>query len=717
MKYNFDIKLPWFKLRGYRKVGEVVAVSGNLDSVQHLGLPTPIPEQSHKMPFIPGSIHNPEFRQFWIETLHCSEWVREVLQFGYRIPFQSLPGTYEEHNNKSVVNNLSVVLQIVQDLRDLGVIEFVNVKPHCVSPLGLVVKTVNGEVKHRLVLDASRWINLHVQPPAVKLVYLERALQITRENDFQIVFDLRSAYYNVKIAEDHVQYLGAAVPIQGSLQYFVFRHLPFGLNSAVAAITKLWKPLLAYFHLNDVRVSIYIDDGRILAVDEHQAERFRKFVYDAIAKAGWVLAENKSDGPLEAARKKRYLGFDIDSTTMSVTCPDYKLDKVNSLIDSTLECHLLPVRSLARLLGNIIALLPSHGAIARICTRSGYAGLEDHTTRFGWSGLLPITASMVAELEFFKSQSGQFNGQRIRHSLTDVRVDSYFVNPHCKLPTFQLRQPVQEIIVSDASSIKAAVKWLQGAQTGTSWVFQFSPEEQLRSSGERELLAVHKVLQQSMTDRCLERTNVLWATDSENLVVFLEKGSPKPSIQSLVFEILRMCTSLQCHLQPLHLLRSDERIRQVDYLSKLPDTDNWSVDNKSFEDFHMDFHFEVDLFADDQNKKVIKFVSKCYHKDALAVDAFSIDWNFMAWVCPPVSLLLRVIQRIRTSNCQGLLIAPNWPASEFYWELFENGHPKFPFRFIKEFHPYVLQNEGAKHTALFGVTPFTFFALYFVNKL
>ncbi len=678
--------------------------------------PSIIEKPTEDLPiFKPGSIHDPAVRSFWVNVLKCSEWVTDVLRYGYKIPFSSMPGPYEEPNNKSVTSNMSVVLNIVHELRELKVIEFVSTKPHCVSPLGLVQKEVNAVLTYRLVFDASRWINLHVHPPVVKLSYLQKALQITHANDYQVVFDLKSAYYNVRITDEHVQYLGASVLIEGRKQYFVFRHLPFGLNSAVAAITKLWKPLIAYFHLNNIRASIYIDDGRILASSDAQAEQFRVFVYDVIKKAGWILASNKSDGPLEASKRKLYLGFEIQTDSMLVLCPSKKLLKVCELITTSLALEIMPVKHLAKLLGNVIALLPSHGSVVRICTGSGYAALENHVDNFGWTGMLKLTPAIKIELRFFLNNADRFNGFPIPNSLIEVRVDTYLVAPQTKKSTLLISAPIDTVIASDASASKAAVKWLQGNPKHISNVFQFSDSERRTSSGERELLAVHKLLQQCVVDRSLERTHVLWVTDSENLVVFLEKGSGKKSIQLLAFDILKWCVDLQCTIHPIHLYRTDERIRQVDYLSKNPDSDDWSVDQHTFAGFHEDFHFEVDLFASFNNKKVPLFASKYYHPESLGVDAFSLDWHFMAWVCPPVSLLLRVITRIRNSRCQGLLIVPNWPASDFYWELFEEGHARPPFRFVSEFRPYIFQNEGAKNTALFGITPFTFYALYFHN--
>jgi hypothetical protein len=181
----------------------------------------------------------------------------------------------------------------------------------------------------------------------------------------------------------------------------------------------------------------------------------------------------------------------------------------------------------------------------------------------------------------------------------------------------------------------------------------------------------------------------------------------------MVFEITTLCADLDCSISPVHLYRTDERIQQVDYLSKLKDTDNWSVDHHTFKTFDDDFKFDLDVFADFGNRKTPKFISKFYHPEAVAVDAFSVPWIGMCWICPPVSLILPTTARIRNSRCQGLLIVPSWPASEFFCDLFENGNIKEPFVFIKEFKPYIFQNENAKNTPLFGVTPFTFFALYF----
>ena len=55
--------------------------------------------------FIPGSIHNKQYQEFWKNELQAGEWVMETLKNGYVIPFLSLPPPYEEPNNKSAIND------------------------------------------------------------------------------------------------------------------------------------------------------------------------------------------------------------------------------------------------------------------------------------------------------------------------------------------------------------------------------------------------------------------------------------------------------------------------------------------------------------------------------------------------------------------------------------------------------------------------------------
>ncbi len=72
---------------------------------------------------------------------------------------------------------------------------------------------------------------------------------------------------------------------------------------------------------------------------------------------------------------------------------------------------------------------------------------------------------------------------------------------------------------------------------------------------------------------------------------------------------------------------------------------------------------EIDLFASRINKQVEKFVSYQPDPDALAVNAFSLDWNKIKFYAfPPFSCVGKMLNKIYTDKAHGIIIVPNWPS-------------------------------------------------------
>jgi hypothetical protein len=111
--------------------------------------------------FLPGKIHTEESIQFWEKELQAGEWVLNLLKEGYILPLQKrLQTPYEEENNLSARKNMVFVRQQVEKWRQQGIIEMVDQKPACVSPLTVVERvTEQGGVKRCLCWDGSRHVN------------------------------------------------------------------------------------------------------------------------------------------------------------------------------------------------------------------------------------------------------------------------------------------------------------------------------------------------------------------------------------------------------------------------------------------------------------------------------------------------------------------------------------------------------------------------------
>jgi len=173
-----------------------------------------------------------------------------------------------------------------------------------------------------------------VDPPSVKLSHLTKALGLVYQDSIMGVFDLRSCYFHVRLHPSQTTYFGVKALVQGKEIYMTFDYLPFGLNSAVHCVTKLWKPILAYLQLHDIPISIYIDDGFFLAPNREAWNQHQNLIFDVISKAGWTIAQEKSDAYNTGSHVKTYLGFITDSQAMKVFLTPEKLSKITVLIEA-----------------------------------------------------------------------------------------------------------------------------------------------------------------------------------------------------------------------------------------------------------------------------------------------------------------------------------------------------------------------------------------------
>jgi hypothetical protein len=679
-----------------------------------------------KQIFVPGGIHKEDAIQFWRSELKANQWVMDVLENGYVIPFLSAPEKYEEENNMSAQRHMEFVRKNVADLKSTGVIQFVDEKPWCVSPLTVSEKIESdGGKKLRLCWDGSRCVNLCLKEQKVTLAHLQRALELTEEEDFQVIYDLKSAYHHIRIHDSQIKYLGAAFMTEdGRKQYFVFLYLPFGLASAVHCITKLMKPINSYFHTFAIRHSIYIDDGRILSKGKEKAEEDQKFVYNVLQKAGWIIEIKKSDGPGDASQEKCYLGFLIDTVTLTVRLKPKKKESLKQDVLKTLEFGDYPisVRELAKTLGKMVACEPALGQMPLMAARAAYIQLDHVTEVQGWKGSLVMNQETKLGLRFFVDNIDSFDNTPIRAVARDISVLSIIGPPNNFLKTNfianHVRTSSEQIWASDASGFATCAYSIK-ADENVYYRGKFTEEEKKFSSGHRELLAVKQTLQNysHIWSNKKEATNIYWLTDSENLVQFLKKGSGKSHIQKDIFQIMLLCQELHIRIIPIHLLREDPRIKAADDGSKTDDTDDWEVDISTFKHFDVSMKFSIDLFASDWNCKCPRFYSNFWCKDTLGIDAFCHEWDGeVAWVCPPIKLVLRTIRKIRKSKISGVLFVPDWQTADYWLEIFdEHWQLKPPFTKVEVCRPFLIQKTFDYRSPFLGNVKFDFLALYFFN--
>ena len=76
---------------------------------------------------------------------------------------------------------------------------------------------------------------------------------------------------------------------------------------------------------------------------------------------------------------------------------------------------------------------------------------------------------------------------------------------------------------------------------------------------------------------------------------------------------------------------------------------------------------DTDLFASRANTKCETYVSWRRDPGAIAIVAFTITWNpYFFYAFPPFSIILRVLQKIKSERSRGLLVVPLWETQPWF---------------------------------------------------
>ena len=345
---------------------------------------------------VAGNIHKEEYRQFWKESLQADDYILEILKTGYKLPFRKgcKPQRYREENNKSALKYVDYAYEETEKWMVKRVVKEVMEPPLCISPLTVAVRTIGDLEKLRLCLDLSRYINTLLQKEAVKLAGIDKCTQNLFPGDYIAIYDLTSAFHHIKIFEEHQQYLGFALPGRDGKKerYFVFLVMPFGLASAVKCITRITKPLCSYFAKNGIRHSIYIDDGNVLARALALVIAHLDFVLNALKQAGFVILEEKTDTIETVSQVKLYLGFVVDSTTMTLKISAEKLQDLRQALCTVIQSPgPLKAKTVAKAIGKLVAAEPALGPVVQLLSRTAQGELASHTEAKGWNTWMSVS--------------------------------------------------------------------------------------------------------------------------------------------------------------------------------------------------------------------------------------------------------------------------------------------------------------------------------------
>lgn len=574
--------------------------------------------------------------------MKASDFVLDIVKNGYKVPFIKTPDAYSFHNRSSSLKNRSFVETEIKKLLDNGCIEELETPtPYC-NPLH-VAQQESGKL--RLILDLS-YLNKFIVKQSFKYEDIKAALQYFEEGSFVFTFDLKSAYHHIDLFEEHQKFFAFKwVYEDGTVRFFKFRVLVFGLSSAPYVFTKVTRQLVEYWRKNAIRIVLYLDDGIGGSKDKSLSLDQSALIFRTLCLAGFTPNMDKSIW--SPTQLLTWLGWELNFEAGSVKIPSKKISRFKKLVFEISTQKVAHVKLLAKITGSLASFSFVIGSISRLMTRASYRLIASANS---WNDFIFINPDVMQELKFWF-----FNVDRLN------------------LRPFLPKSSTIGVVFSDASS--KAFGGHFSVKCGRHFSFgSFSDQERSTSSTMREMLAVKYVLY-SFIEK-IAGYSVKWFTDNQNVVQIIKNGSKKQELQNEAVEIFNICLSRRVSIDMEWIPRTENE--QADFISKIEDPDDWGISVDIFQKIELLWGpHSIDRFANFRNTKLARFNSLFWNPGAEEIDSFVQDWHGENnYVCPPIFLIPRVLRHMRNCKAVGTLVVPFWP-SAIFWPLLMESTTKF----------------------------------------
>lgn len=557
-------------------------------------------------------------------------WILETIQ-GYRLEFESTPWQNGPPKTPNYSESDFVLINAeVGKLLSKGAIEQVSHGPgEFVSTLFLVPKK-SGDFRPVINLKP---FNKFVQRVHFKMESIDLLSSLLQPGDYLASVDLKDAYFSVNMDPRDRKYLRFC---WNSIVY-EFTCLPFGYSLAPRVFTKILKPVYASLRFQDIRIIYYIDDTLIISNSSDQCSQHAREVCELLTRVGFTVNNIKSQ--LVPSQQIQFLGFVVDSVSMTLSLPAEKVETIINSCQGLLKNRCPSIRDIAHVTGLLVSAFRA----------VKYLRLFYRSIEFCKSNLISMGAS-------YEDQASL--------SATACADLSWVIHNIKHLNGLPIVPPAVDLYIESDASLSGWGACCNSSETGGLW----SRVEASYHINYLETLAAFFSLKCFASNA--RGKHVQLKLDNTTAVFYINNmgGIRSPSLNRLAREIWTWCISKDIWVSAVHVPGVDNDI--ADFRSRhFSINTEWSLHPSVFEWLcQRTFEPDIDLFASRLNAKVTRFVSWSPDPFAFACDAFSLDWsNFEPYAFPPFSLIPRVLTYLRLHSVQKfLLVTPVWPSQAWY---------------------------------------------------
>ena len=406
-------------------------------------------------------------------------------------------------------------------------------------------------------------------------------------------------------------------------QLFQFTCLPNGLSSAPRIFTKLMKPAYSTLRCQGFENVGYIDDTYLKGSTFHACETNVSSTVKLFTDLGLTL--NMAKSVLIPSQSITFLGFVLNSAQMTVALTPSKAMKVKSKAVELLHNQSPTIRTVSEMIGLMVASFPGvmYGPLY-------YRQLE------------------IEKVVALKQNQGNFEASMI---LSDMAIAS----------NTAVRSNCQLIVYSDAS----LTGWggvFNSITTGGQW----TEDESQNHINYLEILACFLTLKAfcSQIKNCHLKTMI----DNTTAVSYINSmGGRSLTCNQITRELWVWCASHGIWLSAAHIPGKENVLADKESRKKDSDTE-WKLNPELFSRIATLWGpVSINLFASRLNYQLKPFVSWRPDPEAMAIDAFSLDWRGLCFYAfPPFSLINRVLQKVEQDQSQGIIIVPMWTTQVWF---------------------------------------------------
>jgi hypothetical protein len=555
---------------------------------------------------------------------------------GYEIEFDSIPVQSSiPRPYKFPAEKSEAITFEIQNMLDKKVIE-----KTCLENVLFVSNIFTREKADgslRIILDLTE-LNEYITYHKFKMENLQTALNLVSRNCYMASIDWSNAYYSVPVGYESRKFLA----FQWEGQIYQYTCLPNGLASAPRIFTRITKVLFSELRKRGMTSVSYIDDCLLISETVEDCQKNVQETVKTSKDAGFTVHPEKS--VFVPTQNITYLGFLIDSKTMTVKLPPERMQKLKAACENALSQKTLTIRQLEGVIGLMVASFP---------------GVE--------MGQLHYRRCDNLKIKALKDANGNRENKVKLNEPVRQDLRWWISNIDYQQKSIVKKPPIL-VMATDASN----TGWgacIQNAEdeTGGYW----SQDESEMHINYKELLAVWLGIQSLCANIRDEHIKIL--CDNTTAVAYINnKGGTKKLCNQVARQIWMWCQNNNNFITAAHL--PGEKNVRADRASRcIHDNMEWQLNKNLFQHICNKLgQPDIDLFASRLNCQTNLYMSWKPDPGALAIDAMSESWSkYYFYAFPPFNMIGRILQKIELEGSIGILVVPRWHTQP-WWPKFQS---------------------------------------------